>query len=165
MASQRVAQYESDTDTDDTEYVETEIVKLKMDSIIDGIWSISMTNNTIEGKRVYYRCNQVKRRAKQCPATIHLLYHNDSDDVSMFTTNNDHVHEDRRTTGIKKETKKEICELFKLKIKPKRILEILAEKSLLWVGNRFHFGTGFPPKIFRISDTDHLKKTSPKSLF
>ncbi|RNA01514.1 hypothetical protein BpHYR1_018881 [Brachionus plicatilis] len=27
MASQRVAQYESDTDTDDTEYVETEIVK------------------------------------------------------------------------------------------------------------------------------------------
>ncbi|RNA37864.1 hypothetical protein BpHYR1_007202 [Brachionus plicatilis] len=38
----------------------------------DGIWSISMTNNTSEGKRVYYRCNQVKRRAKQCPATIHF---------------------------------------------------------------------------------------------
>ncbi|RNA41639.1 hypothetical protein BpHYR1_004012 [Brachionus plicatilis] len=146
MASQRVAQYESDTDTDDTEYMETEIVKKRskqtrrkwtplctfnnkneaMEKIkSDGIWSISMTNNTNEGKRVYYRCNQVKRIAKQCPATIHLLYHNDSDDVSMFTTNDDHVHEDRRTTGIKEETKKEIFELFKLKIKPKRILEIL----------------------------------------
>ncbi|RMZ99703.1 hypothetical protein BpHYR1_048461 [Brachionus plicatilis] len=123
MASQRVAQYESDTNTDDTEYVETEIVKKRsnkqeenglhyneaMEKIkSDGIWSISMTNNISEGKRVYYRCNQVKRRAKQCPETIHLLYHNDSDDVSMFTTNDDHVHDDRRTTGIKEETKKEI---------------------------------------------------------
>ena len=61
----------------------------------DGIWSISMTNNTSERKRVYYRCNQMKRRVKQCPATIHLLCHSDGDDVSMFTTNDDHLHEDR----------------------------------------------------------------------
>ena len=127
MASQRVPQYESDTDTDNTEYVETETVKKRskqtrrkwtplctfnnkneaMEKIkSDGIWSISMTNNTSEGKRVYYRCNQVKRRAKQCPATLHLLYHSDSDDFSMFTTNDDHVHEDRRTTRIKEQSKK-----------------------------------------------------------
>jgi hypothetical protein len=48
----------------------------------------------------------------------------------MFNTNEEHVHEQPRTTGIHETTKNEIFELFNLKFKPKRILEILAEKSL-----------------------------------
>ena len=36
-----------------------------INKIKDGcIWSKTHTNITIEGKRVYYRCNQVKRRGK-----------------------------------------------------------------------------------------------------
>ena len=40
-------------------------------------WSIINTNTTSEGKRVYYRCNQVKRRGIQCPSMVHLLYHSE----------------------------------------------------------------------------------------
>jgi hypothetical protein len=150
--SQRVAQYNSDTE-DETETIQEIPVSSNkrskqnrkkwinfrtyegkdqaMEKInSDGIWSISMTNITGEGKRVYYRCNQVKKRSKQCPVAIHLLYHNDNESVTMFITTNEHVHDQPRTTGIDEVSKSEICELFKMKFKPKRILEILAEKSL-----------------------------------
>jgi hypothetical protein len=96
----------------------------------DGIWSKTLTNITSEGKRVYYRCNQVKRRGKQCPASIHLLYHSENECVTMYKTEDDHLHHESRSIGINQKSKEVICELFKMKIKPKRILEILEEKGL-----------------------------------
>jgi hypothetical protein len=84
--SQRVAQYISDNENDDDmelgSFNNSGIVKQKIkqnrrkwipmctycnkDSAIDkiktdGIWSQTHTNITSDGKRVYYRCNQVKR--------------------------------------------------------------------------------------------------------
>jgi hypothetical protein len=96
----------------------------------DSIWSIANTNMTSEGKRVYYRCNQVKRRGKQCPASIYLLYHCEDDTFSMFQTTDQHDHQNSSKFGIKDATKKETNELFKLKIKPKRMLELIEEKKL-----------------------------------
>lgn len=98
VQSQRVAQYISDNESDNDMELESSndggtvkqktkqnrrkwfpictyyrkegaINKIKT----DGIWSQSNTNTTSEGKRVYYRCNKVKRRGKQYPAAIHLL--------------------------------------------------------------------------------------------
>ena len=48
----------------------------------------------------------------------------------MFTTPDEHIHDQKRNCGIKDATKAEIKELFKLKIKPKRMLEIIEEKGL-----------------------------------
>ncbi len=123
--SQRVAQYISDNESDNDMKLESSnssgtvklirkqnrrkwfptctyyskegaINKIKM----DGIWSQSNTNTTSEGKRVYYRCNKVKRRGKQCPAAVHLLYHSENDCVTMFETGSDHFHDESKSTGI-----------------------------------------------------------------
>ena len=96
----------------------------------NGIWSKISTNVTGDGKRVYYRCNQVKRRGKQCPVGIQLLYHNESECVTMYKTGDEHVHLEPTFTGINEQSKLLIDELFKLKVKPKRILETLEEKGL-----------------------------------
>ena len=96
----------------------------------DGIWSKTHTNITNEGKLIYYRCNQVKRRGKQCSASIHVLYHCENECVTMYKTEDDRLHNEPRSIGINEQSKEVICELFKMKIKPKRILEILEEKGL-----------------------------------
>jgi len=123
--SQRVAQYISDSENDDDMELESfnnsGIVNQKIkqnrrkwipmctyynkDSAIDkiktdGIWIQTHTNITSDGKRVYYRCNQVKRRGKQCPAGVHLLYHSKNDCVTMFETGKDHLHDESKSTGI-----------------------------------------------------------------
>ena len=153
--SQRVAQYISDNESDNDMELESSnssgtvkqkrkqnrrkwfpictycskegaINKIKM----DGIWSQSNTNTTSEGKRVYYRCNKVKRRGKQCPAAVHLLYHSENDCVTMFETGSDHFHDESKSTGINEQSRLLIDELFKFKVKPKRMLETLEEKGL-----------------------------------
>ena len=48
----------------------------------------------------------------------------------MYKTEDDHLHNEPRSIGINQQSKEVICELFKMKIKPKRILEILEEKGL-----------------------------------
>jgi hypothetical protein len=120
--SQRVAQYISDNENDDDmemgSFNNSGIVKQKIkqnrwkwipmctyynkDSAIDkiktdGIWSQTHTNITSDGKRVYYRCNQVKRRGKQCPAGVHLLYHSENEKCGSR-----HKKEKRQTIESKK---------------------------------------------------------------
>ncbi|CAF3969984.1 unnamed protein product [Rotaria sordida] len=95
----------------------------------DGIWSKSHTNITSEEKRIYYRCNQVKWHGKQCAASIHLLYHSEIECVTMYKTEDHHLHQESRSIGINQQSKEIICELFKMKIKPKRMLELLEEKG------------------------------------
>ena len=79
------------------------------------------TNITNEGKRMYYRCNQVKRRGKSCPVSIHVLYHCENECVTMYKIEDDHLHKEPRSIGINLQSKEVICDLFKMKIKPKRI--------------------------------------------
>ena len=49
--------------------------------------------------------------------------------ASQCTTDN-HLHQESKSTGINQQSKNTINELFKIKLKPKRILEILEEKGL-----------------------------------
>ena len=96
----------------------------------DGIWSKTHPNITNEGKQIYYRCNQVKRRGKQCPVSVHILYHSENEYVTMYKTEDDYLHKKPRSVGINQKSKEVICEVFKMKIKPKRILEILERRGL-----------------------------------
>ncbi|CAF3325878.1 unnamed protein product [Rotaria socialis] len=69
----------------------------------DGIWSKTHTNATNERKRTYYRCNQVKLHEKPCPASIHVLYHSENECVTMYKTENDHLHNESRSIEILQE--------------------------------------------------------------
>ncbi|CAF0981240.1 unnamed protein product, partial [Didymodactylos carnosus] len=47
-------------------------------------WSRYYTNKGLDGIRVYYRCNQVKFRGKQCNAAIYLYYPHETDTVVLY---------------------------------------------------------------------------------
>lgn len=57
-------------------------------------WSIATTNDTVQGKKVLYRCNKNKLRGQQCAAGIHLLYAVESDSVFMYQAENAHTCEE-----------------------------------------------------------------------
>ena len=82
----------------------------------DGIWSKTHTNITNEGKRIYYRCDQVKRCGKQCPASIHVLYHSENKCVAMYKTEDDHLHKEPRSIGTprRKIIRPELLELRRM---------------------------------------------------
>ena len=88
-------------------------------------WSYHYSNNTSEGKKTYYRCNLAKRMGDQCDASIHLVYHNDSLNVTLYRTANNHTCGQSSPVGLSDEAKAEIARLNDLKVKPKKIYELL----------------------------------------
>ncbi|CAF1173839.1 unnamed protein product [Didymodactylos carnosus] len=70
------------------------------ESLIGNKWSKHYTHDTENGRTVYYRCNNAKRRGPQCSASIYLLYHADSDKVTVYKTEADHDHHDDKCRGI-----------------------------------------------------------------
>ena len=98
----------------------------------DKTWSYHFKNVGSDGNKIYYRCSKAKKRAKQCPAGLYLLLHNDSEKVSIFRTVETHDHEQLEPSNrIPINTKNEIKQLFDLKIKPKRIWELLRERDIV----------------------------------
>ncbi len=85
------------------------------------IWSYSFANDTEDGKKIYYRCNQAKFREEQCKASIHLLYCSDSSKVHQFKTEDEHSHEMDKTK-ITDDIKVQISNMLEIKMKPRNIL-------------------------------------------
>ncbi|CAF3368494.1 unnamed protein product, partial [Rotaria sp. Silwood2] len=52
-----------------------------------------------------------RRRGPQCPASIHLLYHADSDKVTIYETEAEHEHDSSTIRGIDTYVKKSLDEL------------------------------------------------------
>ncbi len=54
------------------------VYKRKKDAIdfvnSENKWSLHYKNETTEGNKEYYRCNQAKLKGDQCPASIYLLF-------------------------------------------------------------------------------------------
>ena len=96
-------------------------------------WSFHFKNTTTEGVKHYYRCNQAKKRGVQCNAGLHLLSNSDSEVVTMYKTEEGHSHEhyNKTTQKLSDETKQEIKKLFDLKVKPKRMFQLLTEKGFV----------------------------------
>ncbi|CAF3368535.1 unnamed protein product [Rotaria socialis] len=76
-------------------------------------------------------------RGKLCNAAIHLYYPNDSSEVLLFRTDNEHDHTNStQRKDFSEEVKQHIDELFDLKLKPKKIYEVLREKKLIITFNQ-----------------------------
>ncbi|CAF3898545.1 unnamed protein product [Rotaria sp. Silwood1] len=153
MKAVEVAQYESDTS--DEEISEEQSVRNENKGVhrkkktkfwikeatfnnageaeasIKNEWSKHYTNYTEDGRRVYYRCRKVKRRGPQCSSSVSLLYHTDSDKVTMYRTEADHDHNDNEVHGIANDVKQCIEELYNDGIKkPKLIIRALQSRQL-----------------------------------
>jgi hypothetical protein len=93
-------------------------------------WSYFHTNETEEGRKRFYRCNQVKYRGEQCLAAVYLCYDSTNTDVILYRSGHDHNCDEILTksgTAMTEETKAEIEKLFTLKQKPKAIMEKLSK--------------------------------------
>jgi hypothetical protein len=101
------------------------------ESSIGDKWSKHYTHYSENGRTVYYRCNSAKRRGPQCSARIYLLYHADSDKVTVYKTEDDHDHHNDKCRGIDEEAKKCIEELYNDGvIKPKQIIRALQARKI-----------------------------------
>lgn len=89
-------------------------------------WGYGASSKTEEGKKVYYRCNKVKARGVQCNAKIFLLHDAFSTEIILYRAINVHNHDEictKAKNALSDELKIKIEELWKLKLKPKMILE------------------------------------------
>ena len=88
----------------------------------EDIWSATRMYDTENGRKQLYRCNKVIARGIQCACAVYLLYNDDSLQVTLFATTDDHTHLEILETfnkapqGINKETKVFIDRLLTLKV-------------------------------------------------
>ncbi|CAF2971765.1 unnamed protein product [Rotaria sp. Silwood2] len=150
-------QYESSSESDDTmdqqNVQEKTKIKLNFDWIRDKCfsndtdaqmaikreeqWSRYFTSKVQDGVKVHYRCNKVKFRGTQCNAAIYLFYPHNSDEVILFRANNEHNHTDSsKRYFFSEEMKQNIQELFDMRLKPKKIYEVLEEKNFMITRNQ-----------------------------
>ena len=98
----------------------------EVEASLGNIWSKHYTNYSEVGRKVYYRCKKSKLRGPQCSASAYLLYHADSDKVSVYKTETEHDHHEVNVRGIDVNVKKCIEDLFNDGItKPKQIIRAL----------------------------------------
>lgn len=89
----------------------------------EGIWSYHYSNQSRAGKRVTYRCNQMKFRGKQCESAVYLLYDAFSPRVGFFRSISLHTHnDDNAVDKITGQLADKIKLMYELNVKPKMIL-------------------------------------------
>lgn len=95
----------------------------------ENIWSIHYSNDSEEGKKIYYRCNKVKKRRPQCSAKRYLLYDSLSSAVFLYRTEDDHDHEYKESAerGLSEIVKEEVNKLLEFRLKPKDIMAALSK--------------------------------------
>lgn len=96
------------------------------------IWKKCDLKETTEGEKVVYRCTAGRYRKEECPAGLYLLYHCDSEAVSMFKTESNHAnHVDDPTRGLSAEMQRFVKEKFSDGIrKPNAILDLIRQKKI-----------------------------------
>ncbi|CAF1531286.1 unnamed protein product, partial [Rotaria sordida] len=103
---------------------------VKAEVSLGNTWSKHYTNYSDIGRKVYYRCRKSKLRGPQCSAGIYLLYHAESDQVSIYKTETDHDHHEGKVRGIDENVNKCIEDLFNDGItKPKQIIRALQTRN------------------------------------
>ncbi|CAF1370537.1 unnamed protein product [Rotaria sordida] len=88
------------------------------------------TNYTENGSVVYYRYNKAKRHGPQCAARIYLLYHSDSDKITVYKTEVEHNNHHDKLRGVDENVKQCIQELYNDGVmKPKQIIRALRARN------------------------------------
>jgi hypothetical protein len=101
--------------------------------VTEKCWSKRGERETVDGTKIYYRCNLVKKRGPQCSAALCLLYEAESSEVILFQTNSVHTHDslDSAGKGLADSVKQEIKRLNQnLRLKPREILIELGKLSM-----------------------------------
>lgn len=96
----------------------------------EAVWSRYRTTEVTEGRKIFFRCNQVKVRGKQCAAAVYLLLDSTSNRVELFRTSKSHDHtnnEDPLDHTMTPLVKAEIDKMFNQNMKGKQIAKSLAE--------------------------------------
>jgi len=96
------------------------------------IWRKSSSKYTLDGRRVEFRCTGGKYRIADCPASVYLLYHADSYDVSLFKTEADHGnHNAEPSRGLPAGLKVFVTKKFNDGLtKPNAILNVIRERNM-----------------------------------
>ncbi|CAF1487839.1 unnamed protein product, partial [Rotaria sordida] len=103
----------------------------EVEASIGNTWSKYYTNYTENGRKVYYRYKKAKHHGPQCSSSIYLLYHADSDNVTIYKTEADHDHRNNELCGIDENIKKIIEELYNDGImRPKLIIRALQSRRI-----------------------------------
>ncbi|CAF2251995.1 unnamed protein product [Rotaria magnacalcarata] len=84
-----------------------------------------------EGRMVYYRCEKAKLRGSHCTLSIYLLYHAETDKVTIYKNEAEYDHHVDKVRGIDESVKKCIEELYNDGImKPKEIIRALQARKV-----------------------------------
>ena len=96
-------------------------------------WSEYYTNTTTYEKKKIFRCNQIKRRRKQCDADIYLLLNSNNEKAVLFSDISEHTHDliQQKCTRIPDDMIVVIKEFYELKLKPKAIIEALYDRGFV----------------------------------
>ena len=96
------------------------------------IWKISSTKDISAGMRVNYRCTAGQYRILECPASLYLLYHSDSDRASLFAIQNDYEnHVTDPSRGLPAEVKSFVRRKFDEGItKPNNLTDSIRQEKL-----------------------------------
>ncbi len=100
--------------------------------VTEKCWSKRGERETVDGTKIFYRCNLVKNRGPQCSAALCLLYDAESSEV-LCQTNRVHTHDslDSAGKGLADSVKQEIKRLNQnLRLKPREILIELEKLSM-----------------------------------
>ena len=97
------------------------------------VWSKASAKQSHSGERVEFRCKKGKYRENECPSAIYLLYHSKDRKVTLFATNNEHNHQNVKSTyGMDKETQQFVINLFQKGVdKPNAIIAAFKGTNLL----------------------------------
>lgn len=94
-------------------------------------WSIYTTNKLSTGKKVIYRCKNVKLRGKQCDASVYLFYPSNKLDVIMYSSANEHScqPEKQHNKKMTEETKGIIRQYFVEGTKTRKAIQAKLAKA------------------------------------
>jgi hypothetical protein len=101
-----------------------ESIKTMNESPDEAKWVRSFKHKTLNGEKRYYRCR------KGCRKLLYCLLHSNSQEVSIFISNDDHHHKENNY-NLHPASKKKVEELLKLRVTSiTQILQHLREENL-----------------------------------
>ncbi|KAJ6649606.1 hypothetical protein Bhyg_04844 [Pseudolycoriella hygida] len=122
----------------DKKWVKEKTYSSEEDALLDikneNCWSRHSTNHSYGGRSIIYRCNKVKAKGHQCSSGVYLLYHADSENITLFRSENAHdCHElpPRGKQGVSPDVVEFISKCLDSKMRCKEIMNAIYLKGMV----------------------------------